>query len=251
MDRQISALNAANAKTIKALQYQVKMVVAAGSVHQVLNRTTISSKDYANEVEVIEGTYNFFKIEMKGLLQPLKLFFKYQDMPENALFGDLNIFMSSKVDKPDENHCERRFIKPGVITLDQLDAHFHYEYLYIKMVSTYGCKMLVKVVFPKEDVRDRQKEQEALHTLELMNVANKTKSKQQLDIEAKINRMILDPRLYDEFLEEFAKKKKQFILARQSAKQILHPVDLIKRNKQRLRNFNSQVTQEKQQRLEQ
>jgi hypothetical protein len=70
-------------------------------------------------------------------------------------------------------------------------------------------------------------------------VVGKSKSKQQLDVESKINRMILDPRLYDEFLAEFAMKKKKFMLDRQSVKQLLHPVDLIKKNKQQLRNFIS------------
>jgi hypothetical protein len=62
--------------------------------------------------------------------------------------------------------------------------------------------------------------------------------------------MILDPRLYDEFLEEFAQKKKAFMLARQNAKQIMHPVDIVQKNKDQLKNFNQQVTEEKQQRVE-
>ena len=84
--------------------------------------------------------------------------FRYQAIPENALFGDLHVFMSSKIDKPDEIHCDRKFFKPTVISIDQIDPYFSYDYLYIKMVSTYGCKMTVKVVFPNEDLRDRQKE---------------------------------------------------------------------------------------------
>lgn len=155
MDKQISAKNEANSKLLKALQYQVKMVVSSGSIHQLLTRTGIHNKDYYNEAEVLEGTFNYFKIEMKGLQQPLKIFIRYVAVQENALFGDLHVFMSSKIDKPDVNTCEKAFVKPLQINIEQTDPVFQYEYLYFKMVSTYGCKMMIKLVFPKEDVRDR------------------------------------------------------------------------------------------------
>ena len=77
------------------------------------------------------------------------------------------------------------------------------------MQSTFGCKMLARVVFPKEDMRDRKREQDALNSLDIMNVANKAKSKNQLEIEAKINKFLLNRRLYTEFLEELAIKKKK------------------------------------------
>lgn len=73
----IQALNYQTAKELKALQYQLKMVVSSGNIHTVLVRTGIGNKEFRNEVEILEGTFNFFKIEMKGLLHPLKIYIKY------------------------------------------------------------------------------------------------------------------------------------------------------------------------------
>jgi hypothetical protein len=96
---------------------------------------------------------------MKGLSQPLKIFIKYLPGTEGEVFGDLMVYMSKKVDKPDENKCDKSFAKPAVISVDSPDPLFGYEYLYLKMVSTYGCRMAIRVVFPKEDMKDRKKDQ--------------------------------------------------------------------------------------------
>lgn len=53
------------------------MVISSGSVHTVLTRSSIGNKASKNEVEILEGTFNFFKIEMKGYLSPLKIHIKY------------------------------------------------------------------------------------------------------------------------------------------------------------------------------
>jgi hypothetical protein len=79
------------------------MVVSAGNIHTLLQRTTIQNPAFRNEVEVLEGTFNYYKIEMKGLLHPLKIYLKYLSMPENQLYGDIKVFTSTMVDKPDEN----------------------------------------------------------------------------------------------------------------------------------------------------
>ena len=79
------------------------------------------------------------------------------------------------------------------------------------MQSTFGCKAQVKVLFPKEDIIERKKEQTALKGNEL-SIKGKQKSTVKLEIEYKIQRMLLNPQLYDEFLEEFAIKKKKAML---------------------------------------
>lgn len=208
----IQARNLQNAKQLKALQYQCNMVVSSGSIHQTLARTTINSRNFRNEVEILEGTFQFFKIEMKGLQQPMKIFIKYLSVPENPVFGDLQVFVSKKVDKPEESMCDKVYSKPQCISVDVPDTTFAFDYFYIKMVSTYGCRMTIRVVFPKEDMRDRKKEQDAINNADIKNVTKKTKTKQQIDIEAKINRMLLEPRLYEEFLEEFNLRKKKMLL---------------------------------------
>ena len=53
------------------------MVVRAGNIHQLLQRTSVMNKAFRNEVEILEGTFNYYKIEMKGLLHPLKMYINY------------------------------------------------------------------------------------------------------------------------------------------------------------------------------
>jgi len=65
------------------------MVVRAGNIHQLLQRTGNMNKTFSNEVEILEGTFNYYKIEMKGMLHPLKIYIKYLTVPENPLFGDI------------------------------------------------------------------------------------------------------------------------------------------------------------------
>lgn len=129
------------------------------------------------------------------------------------------------------------------------ETTFAYEYLYVKMQSTFGCKMLVRVVFPKEDMRDRKREQDAINSLNILNVVNKQKTKQQLDIEAKINRMILDPRLYEEFLEEFAIRKRKMMLEKAGANDTMNNVDIVKKNKKMVKDY--QITNLEEKRLRQ
>ena len=135
--------------------------------------------------------------------------------------------------------------------MDCAESTFPYEYLYVKMQSTFGCKMLVRIVFPKEDMRDRKREQDAINSLDILNVVNKQKTKQQLDIEAKINRMILDPRLYEEFLEEFAMRKRKMMLEKAGVNDTINTVDIVKKNKKMVKDYQYTNLEEKRMRQEQ
>jgi hypothetical protein len=73
----------------------------------------------------------------------------------------------------------------------------------------------------------------------MSSVANKGKSKHLIDIEAKINRMILNPQLYEEFLEEFALRKKKAMLENAWVTGNENKIDLVKRNKEQMKNFVS------------
>lgn len=42
----------------------------------MLSRTGIMNKDFFNEIEIIEETFNYYKIETKGLMAPLKVFIR-------------------------------------------------------------------------------------------------------------------------------------------------------------------------------
>ena len=49
-------------------------------------------------------------------------------------------------------------MKPKCIIIEAVEHHFTYEYLYIRLQSEYGCKCSIKLVFPKEDVKDFKKQ---------------------------------------------------------------------------------------------
>ena len=73
--------------------------------------------------------------------------------------------------------------------------------------------MNIKVVFPKENHKEAKQKDIDLFGDE-SHSQTQIKTKLQLEIEAKIQKMLLEPRLYDEFLQEFALKRKQMALER-------------------------------------
>lgn len=72
----------------------------------MLTRTGINNKDFTNPIEIIEGTFNFYKIEIRSMLAPVKIFINYINNLDNKVQGDLKVFYSTKINKPDEKNCE-------------------------------------------------------------------------------------------------------------------------------------------------
>ena len=64
------------------------MVISTGKVNQTLIRTSLLNKDFRNQIEIIEGTFQFLKIEMKDILAPLKIYIRYSS-GDSKLYGDL------------------------------------------------------------------------------------------------------------------------------------------------------------------
>jgi hypothetical protein len=71
---------------------------------------------------------------MKGMLAPMKIYVKYIDC-DTELYGDLRVFTSTKIEKPDEKNCDKYLMKPKCITIEAVEHNFTYEYLYIKLAS--------------------------------------------------------------------------------------------------------------------
>ena len=59
-----------NGKEIKSLYFEALNVVSSGMTHEMISRNDALS------FEIVEGTYNFFKINARGFLSPCKLIFK-------------------------------------------------------------------------------------------------------------------------------------------------------------------------------
>ena len=79
------------------MQFEASQVVAGGVSHDLILR------DLVQVVDIVEGTYKYFKIETKGLLSPLKLTFR---MNKNES-KDFRIMYSKSNPRPDEETCER------------------------------------------------------------------------------------------------------------------------------------------------
>ena len=87
-------------------------------------------------VDVVEGTYKYFKIETKGLLSPLKLTFKMHKEDSK----DFRIMYSLLNARPDEETSDRVIDQPSCIIIRSFDDRvFTREYIYFKFQSQFGA----------------------------------------------------------------------------------------------------------------
>lgn len=70
-----------------------------------------------------------------------------------------------------------------MIVIEGLEPHFQYEYLYLRMQSTYGCKLRIKVCFPKEDLKERKRENDIANGIDESITNGKQKTKNMIEIE--------------------------------------------------------------------
>ena len=86
-------------------------------------------RDLPQVVDVVEGTYKYFKIEARGFLSPLKLTFRMNKEESK----DFRIMYSQANAKPDEETSERVIDQPSCIIIKSLDGRFFTrEYIYFK-----------------------------------------------------------------------------------------------------------------------
>ena len=62
-----------NTKTIKTLQFELEMMISSGLQHEVIHRNA-----HHTHLDIVEGTFKMYKIEIRKLLSPMKLFIKYK-----------------------------------------------------------------------------------------------------------------------------------------------------------------------------
>ena len=102
----------------------------------------------------MEGTYQFFKIEVNELLSPCKLYFKYigSDIKNNQPNGLLNVFHSKQNPKPDISNNEGSGENPKCIVIPAADnKKFVKDSIYLKLEAMNNIRVRVRAVFPKQD----------------------------------------------------------------------------------------------------
>ena len=115
-------------------------------------------KGYTQDLDVVEGTYQLYKIDNRKLLAPLKIYIQYTERAsyrdqkqKNNKKPDLKIYYSSTIAKPDENNCEGMYTNSTTCMTygTSEDRYFSKDMLYIKFESTEGYTANLKLIYPK------------------------------------------------------------------------------------------------------
>jgi hypothetical protein len=63
-----------------------------------------------------------------------------------------------------ESTHEKAFVKPKMAALESVDPYFNQQHLYVGIYSDRGCNFSLRVVMPKEDMKEKanNKEQQAM-----------------------------------------------------------------------------------------
>ena len=112
------------------MQFEASKVVAGGVTHDLIVR------DQVQFIDIVEGTYEHYKIETKGILSPLKIAFRYTSNEYN----DLKVMYSKTNMRPERNACERVVEAPHFIIIKAADGRmFHKDFVYFKFQTDIGC----------------------------------------------------------------------------------------------------------------
>ena len=185
--------------------------------------------------EIVEGTYNFFKIQARGFLSPCKVMFK-----KRSAKGDIKVYYSRTNVRPDEEACDRVLEDPQVLFVRSIDGkRFYRENIYIKIESVIGVEASIKAVFPAQDRLEQIEAKSKQEQGEVFNLV--TKSKLKNAINNQVQMYLNEPRAYDDYMahiDELTAKRdedKQVMLNyKRSPSQ---RVDYVGKNKTQARNL--------------
>ena len=62
-----------NISELRHLKFEVSKVIASGEPHMLIER----NRSY--KIDLVEGAYQYFNVDVNGLLSPLRLKFEYKD----------------------------------------------------------------------------------------------------------------------------------------------------------------------------
>ena len=120
-------LRSAN-KELKNISYQLSTVISDGEYH-----VKVMPKN-PEELEIIEETSVYCKIEWKGMYAPAKFSITYRSK------GDCTIFTSYKYSSPNKLNWDNMFKKPGrfLIMPSEKSKVFNNDYIYLWLHSKSG-----------------------------------------------------------------------------------------------------------------
>ena len=128
-------------KQLKNISYQLSTVISDGEYHvTVMN-------GYSEELEVIEETWMYWKIECRGLFAPAKFSISYRTK------GDCMIFTSYKYSLPNKTNWDNIFKKPRrfILMPGEKSKVFNNDFIYLWLFSKNGVTIQLLVEFPEEN----------------------------------------------------------------------------------------------------
>ena len=131
-------------------------MISSGINHELINRF---SGNYTT-LDIVEGTFKMYKIEIRKILSPMKLFINYRrnyDQKKNSGGSvrkderDLRIIYSQTNSKPDEKNCDGIAENVACLTLNStgVERYFNKEFVYLKFESICGQRANLKLEFPR------------------------------------------------------------------------------------------------------
>ena len=151
-----------NTKTIKTMQFELEMMISSGLQHELINRF---SGTYTH-LDIVEGTFKMYKIEIRKLISPMKLFIKYKTSNGSAVDThaiktsdsaaskndrDLRIIYSYTNSKPEAHNCDGVAENVSCLTLHAADGerYFSKEFVFLKFETISGQQARMKLQFPR------------------------------------------------------------------------------------------------------
>ena len=112
----------------------------------------------STKLDIVEGTFQMFKIITTGMMAPARLFIKYKEIVsansskkvgKRKELRDLRVYYSTTHPNPDEKNYEGTCENPTCINLESEERIFAKDFIYIKFETFAGCQAKMRLVFPK------------------------------------------------------------------------------------------------------
>ena len=129
-----------NVRKFKSLNFEVQNTVTQGISYTVIKRNVNTS------IDILGGTYKYFKIHTIGVLYPLRLVFRYKNHQSKAMHFMYSRFSS----KPNEENCEREVTGPNIVIINEPeDVKLEKDAIFIKVQSEMDCIAFIRFVSPR------------------------------------------------------------------------------------------------------
>lgn len=139
-------------REIKNISYQLSTVISDGEYHVKLMAM------YPEELEVLEETCMYCKVECKGMLAPAKFSVGYKSK------GDLVVYTSYRHSLPSKSRCDNVFKLPRKFLLFPKDKSkvFANDHIYLCLYSVKGVAVQLEVKFRQQEEEDMSPKSKAI-----------------------------------------------------------------------------------------